>query len=135
MYNFPFRHFNWYNKFGTIPSEYREAMSYEEQILWLCEQIRQLKLGSGQYNYDMLENKPQINGVTLQGNLTSEQLGLNLDYNFLDNKPSINGTTLTGNKTLDDLGIQGKLIAGTGIRIIGNTISATRRRWRWNVRL
>lgn len=125
MYNFPFRHFNWYNKFGTIPSEYREAMSYEEQILWLCEQIRQLKLGSGQYNYDMLENKPQINGVTLQGNLTSEQLGLNLDYNFLDNKPSINGTTLTGNKTLDDLGIQGKLIAGTGIRIIGNTISAT----------
>ena len=32
-FRFPF---NWYNKFGTIPSEFREAMSYEEQILWLC---------------------------------------------------------------------------------------------------
>ena len=32
-FNFPF---SWYNKFGTIPSTYKEAMSYEEQILWLC---------------------------------------------------------------------------------------------------
>lgn len=32
-FRFPF---NWHNKFGTIPSEFREAMSYEEQILWLC---------------------------------------------------------------------------------------------------
>lgn len=32
-FNFPFA---WYNKFGSIPSTYKEAMSYEEQILWLC---------------------------------------------------------------------------------------------------
>ena len=125
MNKFPFYHFNWYNKFGTIPSEYREAMSYEEQILWLCEQIRQLKIGSASYNYDMLENKPSINGITLQGNLTSRELGLDFNYLFATNKPSINNVTLQGNKSLDELGIQGKLTAGTGIRIIGNTISAT----------
>ena len=118
--------FNWYNKFGTIPSSYREAMSYEEQILWLCKQIEDLKIESGgNYNYNLLENKPTINGVTLVGNLTSEQLGLDYNYNFALNKPSINGVTLVGNKSLTDLGIQGKLTAGSGIRIIGNTISAT----------
>lgn len=117
--------FVWYNKFGTIPSSYREAMSYEEQILWLCQQIENLKLGSANYNYNLLENKPSINGVTLQGNVTSTQLGLDLNYNFLMNKPSINNVMLQGNKSLSELGIQEKLVAGSGIRIVGNTISAT----------
>lgn len=116
--------FNWYNKFGTIPSSYREAMSYEEQILWLCQQIETLKIESGNFNYNMLENKPSINGVTLEGNINGTQLGLD-NYNYLLNKPAINGITLLGNKTLADLGIQGKLTAGPGIRIVGNTISAT----------
>lgn len=116
--------FNWYNKFGTIPSSYREAMSYEEQILWLCQQIENLKLESSSYNYNMLENKPSINGVTLQGNINASQLGLD-NYNYLLNKPAINGITLLGNRTLSELDIQEKLVAGTGIRIIGNTISAT----------
>ena len=31
---------------------------------------------SGTRNYERLENKPQINGVTLTGNLTSEMLGI-----------------------------------------------------------
>ena len=116
--------FNWYNKFGTIPSSYREAMSYEEQILWLCQQIENLKSESSNYNYNMLVNKPSINGTTLEGNVTASQLGLD-NYNYLLNKPSINGFVLMGNKTLSELGIQGQLIAGSGIRIIGNTISAT----------
>lgn len=116
--------FNWYNKFGTIPSSYREAMSYEEQILWLCQQVENLKIESGNFNYNMLENKPSINGVTLQGNVTATQLGLD-NYNYLLNKPAINGITLLGNKSLSELDIQGKLTAGQGIRIVGNTISAT----------
>lgn len=122
MFRFPF---NWYNKFGIIPSSYREAMSYEEQILWLCEQVKNIKEGSANYNYNLLENKPMINGITLQGNITSSQLGIDSNYNSLMNKPSINGTMLLGNKSLDDFGIQGKLVAGSGIRIVGNTISAT----------
>ena len=117
--------FNWYNKFGTLPSSYREAMSYEEQILWLCQQIENLKTGTANYNYDLLENKPSINGVILQGNVTTTQFGIDYNYASLLNKPAINGITLIGNKTLTDLGIQGKLTAGTGIRISGNVISAT----------
>lgn len=36
-----FKHpFNWFNKFGTIPETYTEAMSYEEQIMWLCKEIK-----------------------------------------------------------------------------------------------
>lgn len=33
--------------------------------------------GGGTSNYNLLTNKPSINSVTLQGNLTAEQLGLN----------------------------------------------------------
>lgn len=32
--------------------------------------------GGGTTNYDLLTNKPQINGVTLQGNKTLAQLGI-----------------------------------------------------------
>lgn len=91
-----FRRFNWYNKFGSIPSEFREAMSYEEQILWLCQQINDLKSESGNFNYNLLVNKPKINGTTLEGNIS-----------------------------LNTLGIQEKLIPGSGITISGNVISAT----------
>lgn len=148
-----FKRFNWYNKFGTLPSDYREAMSYEEQILWLCQQIETLKQGTPNYNYDLLENKPSIDGITLEGNITKSQLGIDDNYNSLINKPSIDGITLegnvtksqlgidmnyyslinkpsinniilSGNKSLNDLGIQAKLIAGAGINISGNTISA-----------
>lgn len=34
-------------------------------------------------NYNRLRNKPSINGVTLEGNKTSEELGLDGDANFL----------------------------------------------------
>lgn len=32
--------------------------------------------GGGTTNYNLLQNKPQINGVTLSGNKTTEDLGL-----------------------------------------------------------
>ena len=47
------------------------------------------------------------------------------DYSELTNKPSINSVTLSGNKTLSDLGIQGTLSAGSNITINNGTISAT----------
>ena len=47
------------------------------------------------------------------------------DYNELDNKPQINRVTLSGNKTSDDLNLQGKLTAGENITISDdNVISA-----------
>ena len=45
------------------------------------------------------------------------------DYDELDNKPQINGHTLEGNKTNEQLGIP-VYTEGTGIKLSGNTISA-----------
>lgn len=44
--------------------------------------------GGGTSDYEELENKPSINGVTLSGNKTTSDL--NLSYNDLLNKPYIN---------------------------------------------
>lgn len=43
--------------------------------------------GGGTSDYSALNNKPQINGVTLQGNKTTEDL--NISYNDLKNRPTI----------------------------------------------
>ena len=114
---------DFYKKVGYIPSTYKVAMTYEEQLLWLCQQVEALKEGTANYNYDLLENKPSIDGVILQGNVTKSQLGIDMNYYSLFNKPSINSIVLQGNKSLNELGIQAKLIAGAGINISGNTIS------------
>ena len=46
-------------------------------------------------------------------------------YNALGNKPSINGVTLQGNKTSANLGLQNALTAGENITIVNDVISAT----------
>ena len=59
--------------------------------------------GGGTSNYNDLTNKPQINGVELQGNKTTSNL--NISYNDIGNKPTINGVELQGNKTTSNLNI------------------------------
>lgn len=61
----------------------------------------------GTTDYNDLENKPSINGVTLEGDLSLEDLGISqvTMYADLQDKPSINGVTLDGNKTTSQLGI------------------------------
>ena len=45
---------------------------------------------SGTSDYNDLENKPSIEGVTLEGNKTLEELGaFSGDYNDLTNKPNL----------------------------------------------
>ncbi len=86
-------------------------------------------------DYIFLTNKPQINGITLEGNLSTEDLKIfgrvsasgvyfedgesiqekydkgefgasgTKDYEALTNKPSINGITLTGDLTTAQLGV------------------------------
>lgn len=61
---------------------------------------------SGSSDYNELDNKPSINGHTLEGDQSSEDLDLfSGDYDDLTNKPSINGNTLEGDKTNEELGI------------------------------
>ena len=55
-------------------------------------------------DYNDLKNKPTINNIVLQGNITTEELGLT-NYGNLTNKPSINGIELVGDVTSADLGI------------------------------
>lgn len=84
-------------------------------------------------NYELLNNKPQINNITLSGNKSSDDLGLQkkltagqnimiendgtisasggvTSYNNLTDKPQINGVALLGNKTVKELGLQDKNI-------------------------
>lgn len=72
--------------------------------------------GTGTTNYNDLTNKPSINGVELNGNKTSEQLGISGgtdDYEELNNKPKINGVEISGNLTAEDLGLSGGGTGGT----------------------
>lgn len=106
--------------------------------------------GSGTSDYDDLDNKPSINGVSLFGNKTTANLGIheipsggsqgqflgktsNSNYDIgwvsqdksyanLTGKPKINNVELTGNKSLDDLGAAAK--AGT---VLDTTLSRGRR--------
>lgn len=57
--------------------------------------------------YTSLSSKPSINGVELNGNKTTSDLGISLNYtsDSITNKPSINNVTLIGNKTSKDLNI------------------------------
>ena len=70
-FNFPFA---WYNKFGTIPETYKEAMSYEEQILWLCEHQKDLEddFESFGVRLDSLEDSVQ----TLSGRVDTNALNI-----------------------------------------------------------
>lgn len=62
---------------------------------------------SGTTNYNALQNRPQINGVTLSGNKTTAQLGINAtkDYTELQNIPTLNGHSIVGTLTSSDLEI------------------------------
>ena len=68
--------------------------------------------GSGTDNYNELSNKPQINGVPLDGDVKTDDLHIN--YPHLANLPKINGVTLDGNLTPADLGIK----AGAQFKIV-----------------
>lgn len=75
----------------------------------LVNAINDLEGGSGgTTDYNNLDNKPSINGVTLVGDKTTEDLGIEgvTDYDELENKPTINGVELEGNLSSEDLEIE-----------------------------
>lgn len=64
-------------------------------------------------------------GVSVEDGIVGGGSSGTSDYTDLSNKPSINSVTLAGNKTSHDLGLQGELTAGSGINIENDVISAT----------
>lgn len=79
-------------------------------------------------SYFLLDEANQaIESATQQAEALTEAIGEGLDYDNLTDKPSINGVTLSGNKTTQDLGISGGLIDvievnGTAQSIVNKTV-------------
>ena len=116
---------------GTTGQVLAKKSNADNDVQW----VNQESGGQGTTDYSDLENKPKINNVTLSGNKTAAQLGLqpelvsgtniktinsqsivgsgNItiegggtdDYADLDNKPQINSVALSGNKSASDLGL------------------------------
>ena len=67
-----------------IPYDFNGNLSLENKVILLChlykeiqEEIEKLsESGSGSNNYEDLSNKPQLNRVTLEGNITLDQVGV-----------------------------------------------------------
>ena len=96
-FNFPFA---WYNKFGTIPETYKEAMSYEEQILWLCKHQEELQTTITE-NYSeltsLIENAIDELDEAKQDKLIAGE-NIQIDGNVIS---SYNGEDLTSQLTLN----------------------------------
>ena len=91
--------FNWFNKFGTLPETYKEAMSYEEQIMWLCKEVQRNESYAEEF-------QAEIDAI-------NESIGkINLDLDDV----YVHLNDLISNK-------QNKLTAGNGIMIQNDTIS------------
>lgn len=116
---------------GTTGQVLAKKSNADNDVQW----VNQESGGQGTTDYSDLDNKPKINNVTLFGNKTAAQLGLQAelvsgtniktinnqsivgsgnitiegggtdDYADLDNKPQINSVALSGNKSASDLGL------------------------------
>lgn len=75
-------------------------------------------------SYFLLDEANQaIENATQQAEALTEAIGQGLDYDNLTDKPSINGVTLSGNKTTQDLGISGGLIDVIKVNDVTQTIT------------
>lgn len=64
-------------------------------------------------------------GVSVEAGIVGGGSSGTSDYTDLSNKPSINSVSLAGNKTSHDLGLQDELTAGSNVSISEGVISAT----------
>ena len=113
--------------YGTTAAGNTPAKSWNagEAVTFVYDGSYWLLVGGGTTgvtDYDDLDDKPQINGVTLSGNKTSSQLGLQSELTF-DNVPTANSNNPVksgGVKTALDAK-QDTLVNGTNIKTVNNT--------------
>lgn len=80
---------------GVIP----DPVTREEQYLcYLCKNGGTGGGGEGTTNYNDLQNRPQINGVTLTGNKTSSDLGISAEITQVDHGTADTTFTLPANE-------------------------------------
>lgn len=92
---------------GTL-AEYEALGTYDDNITYLITDDYTGGGSGGTSDYNDLENKPSINGITLEGNKTTEDLLIEAgvsDYTNLINKPSINTVELIDNVDSKSLNI------------------------------
>lgn len=115
-FNFPF---SWYNKFGTIPETYKEAMSYEEQILWLCKHQEDLEIAFEEFKVRVDELEVLVNSfdtritknaddiTALSGRVDTNALDISslkdtlsngVPFKYLEENLVLNNTTPTLNR-------------------------------------
>lgn len=100
---------------GTTGQVLAKASNADNDVEWINQ-------SAGVTDYDDLDDQPQINGVTLSGNKTSSQLGLQSELTF-DNTPTANSNNPVksgGVKTALDAK-QDTLVSGTNIKTVNNT--------------
>lgn len=111
MYRF-FPHLPFYAKYGAIPESYLIALSYEEQLLWLCKAITDV------------DSKIGVSFEELQKYVDDALKEIELSISYINfqiadiNEILKNLAGLVANK-------QDRLMAGTGIKIENNVISTT----------
>lgn len=103
MYRY-FPHLPFYVKFGAIPESYLVALSYEEQLLWLCKTISDVdeKVGGGFDDLkDYIDNALQQIDETLlnKQNLLTAGDNIYIDSNSVIS--AIYGTSLTSQISMD----------------------------------
>lgn len=105
----------------VIPSGYVEGETPAPPSPTVYDQLmeevnkKQDKLVSGE-NIKKINNESLLGS----GNIDIQGGGGTSDYTKLSNKPKINGAELNGNKTSEQLGLQIKLVSGTNIKTINN---------------
>jgi hypothetical protein len=103
---------------GTTGQVLAKKSNADNDVQWVNQQSGE----QGTMDYADLDNKPQINSVTLSGNKTLSQLGIQGELTF-DNTPTANSNNPVksgGVKTALDAK-QDTLVSGTSIKTVNNT--------------
>ncbi len=111
MYRY-FPHLPFYAKWGAIPESYLIALSYEEQLLWLCKKIEEV------------DSKVGVSFEELQDYVDKALQEIELSIQYINYQiADING--ILSNLAGTVANKQDRLTAGTGIKIENNVISTT----------
>ena len=114
----------------SFPEGFQEKLIAGDNITIENNVISATGGGSGTSNYNNLNNKPSINGITLSGNKTSSDLGItdttytaSTGLSLSGNAFSLNSATQNALAEIDNK--QDRLTAGDNITIENNVISST----------
>ena len=108
---------------GTIPELLEEAAEAAEAAQEAAENAQAAAEAATEAMSAKQDKLTAGDNITIENNIISAADGAT-DYDELTSRPQINDVTLSGNKTSHDLGLQSELTAGNNITINNGVISA-----------